>query len=358
MPDPQQQGGPPPESVVFDRFDGIKNTVAPERLSSSDLEFARDIDLDDTGQPRRRRGYTRKIAAEFHSLQNVGSRVVAVRSGQFGRIRDDYSFLPLYYVGSAPVCCTHVNEEIYFSSALGAGVVDINDNVLPWGKTDGQGQWLSPVLNPTPNLGQVAGKLLGDPPRATAIEAFHGRIYLAQGKILWRTEPFLYHIVDRTRGFYQFEHDITMVKSVDDGLFVGTTDALYFLAEERILMREFGSLKLDAVLECQVVPGSAVIAPVDLVHPGAINQPMGTGKAIIFLTNSGIMVGLNSGETYNLTVARCLLPHGVAAAALFRQDQGANSYVAAIDSAGGPSSNARIGDYIDAQIIRASQVGG
>jgi hypothetical protein len=45
-------------------------------------------------------------------------------------------------------------------------------------------------------------------------------------------------------------------------------------------------------------------------------------------------------------------PAGVSAAALFRQDQGANSYIAAVDSAGGPSANARIGDYVDAEIRR------
>lgn len=358
MPDPNQQAGPPPESVIIDHFDGVKNTVSSERLGPNDLEFGRNIDLDDVGQPRRRRGYHRVVSAEFHSLQNLGSKVFAVRAGSFGRIRDDYSFVSLYTVGAAPVCCTAVNEQVYFSSVAGSGVVDVNDVVSPWGHTGGQGEWLSPVINPTATLGPVAGRLLGDPPLATCIESFHGRIYLAQGKTLWRTDVFQYHVIDRTRGFFQFEHDITLVMAVDDGLYVGTTAGLYFLAEERILMREFGSLKLDKVVDGAVVPGSGVVVPVDLVRPGTMNQPVGTGTAIVFLTDAGVFAGFNTGETFNLTIGRVDLPQMVSAAALFRQDQGANSYVAVGDSAGGPSANARIGDYVDAQIIRASQIGG
>lgn len=358
QPSPQDPNAPP-ESVVLGQFNGLKNTVAPERLDASDLEIARNIDLDDAGQARRRRGFRKIINAEFHSLQNVGTKVFAVRAGSFGRIRDDYSFNPLFNVGSSPVCCTAVNEEVYFSSAVGSGVIDpAADSISPWGQTGGQGEWLSPVINPTATLGPVAGKLLGDPPLATCLEAYHGRIYLAAGKTLWRTELYQYHYIDKTRGFYQFEHDITLVMGVDDGLYVGTTGGLYFLEEERILMRTFGSLKLTRVIDGYVVPGSGVGLPVDLVRPQTMGQPVGTGTAIVFLTDAGVMAGFNSGETFNLTIGRVILPEMVSAAALFRQDQGANSYVAAVDSAGGPAANARIGDYVDAQIIRASQVGG
>lgn len=357
--DPSQQNGngEPPESIIVDRFNGLKNTVAPERLEANDLQVARNINLDDTGQASRRRGYTLLSSGEWHSLQNVGFQAYGVRSGMFGRLRDDFSFIPLQQVGAAPVCCTAVKEEVYFSSRVASGVV-INDAVTPWGKTGGQGEWLSPVISPTAYLGAVAGKLLGDPPVASLIEAFHGRIYLAEGNLLWRTELYQYHAVDRTKGFYQFEHEITLLASVDDGLYVGTKGGLYFLGEERILMREFGALKLDRIIDGFVVPGSCVGLPLDLVHPQSMSQPMSTGTAICFITDAGIMAGFNTGETINLTLGRVILPDSVSAAALFRQDQGANSYVAAIDSAGGPSANARIGDFVDAVIIRASERGG
>lgn len=353
---PPQDPNAPPPTIVLGQFNGLKNTVAPERLGPQDLAIARNIDIDDTGQVRRRRGQTQLDNAEWHSIKGpIAGKVYGVRNGVLGIIRRDFSFYSLgITIGASRCCYTDVNEEIYFSSDNMSGIIGTDETVRPWGGTDGQGFWDSPVYSPTDTLGPVAGTLLGDPPKATEIEAFHGHIYLACGKVLWKTKLFAYNYVDQNAGFYQFEHEITLLMAVDDGLYVGTTQGLYFLLEERILMRTFKSLKLDRVIDCEVVRGSGVVVPVNLLHPNALQQPMATGTAVCFLTNDGIMAGFNSGETYNLTQGRVALPQGVSAAGLFRQDQGANHFIATVDSAGAPSANARIGDFIDAEIIRAA----
>lgn len=342
----------PPESIVLGTFKGLKNTVTRERLDKDELEVAINIDLDDVGQVHRRRGYVRKQTGRWHSIRTFALKVLGVKDGTLGIIVDE-SFVSLgVFVGSERMAYTEVNGDIYFCNNASSGVVKTDNSIDPWGKTSGQGLWLSPVINDTPTLGQVSGALLGDPMRATDIEAYKGRIYIADGKTLWRTELYLYHLINRTRGFYQFEHEITFVMGVDDGLYVGTTGGLYFLEEERILMRTFGSLKLDFIIEGYVVPGSGVHVPVDLVHPGAMERPVGTGRAIVFLMAAGVMAGFNTGETYNLTLGTVILPGAMSAAALFRQDSGANHYVAATDSAGGPAANCRIGDYCEAEIVR------
>lgn len=351
---PPQQPGPPPDSITLSAFDGLKNTVASERLGQRDLDRAINIDLDDSGQPRRRRGFALMSAGDWHSIVGpLAGKCYGVFNSMLGIIRPDASFFSLdVVIGDVPVCYDVVDQQVYFSSANMSGVITINETVQPWGETDGQGFWDSPVNAPTPTLGEVGGKLLGDPPRATDIAAFHGRIYLASGKTLWRTELYRYHYVDRTKNFYQFEYDITLVIAVDDGLYVGTTGGLYFLQEERVIMREFGSLQLQRVIDSPVLRGSGVVVPVELVHPNAASQPTATGTAIVFYTSDGIMAGFNAGETYNLTWERVVLPSGLSAAGLFRQDMGDNQYVAVVDSGGTPAINARIGDYLDAQIIR------
>lgn len=350
--DPNQ----PPETIILGAFDGVRNNVARERLGPKDLEIAKNIDLDDSGQPRRRRGFVQVATGEWHSICTIGSKVYGVNDGQLGIIRPDNSFFQLgVSIGRPPVAYTKVNEDVYFTSPDAQGVIDYEtETVSPWGATNGQGFWDSPVYSPTATLGEVAGRLLGDPPKATMIEAFHGHIYLAEGKVLWKTELFRFHYVDRLAGFYQFEHAITMVRAVDDGMYVGTVEGLYFLQEERLLMREFKALKMVKVLDTGVLPGSDVVVPVNLIHPNAQNQAVPTGTSVCFLTNDGICVGLSGGECYNLTQGRVDLPHGVSAAGLFRQDQGVNSYIAAVDSAGAPTANARIGDYVEAELIRAA----
>lgn len=336
----------PPESIVLGAFTGMKNTIGAERLGPGDLERAINVDLDDAGQLRRRRGYAQIDSSAWHSIRSIAGKVLGVKDGQLGRVREDYNFTSIVEVGTSPVAYTEVNGEVYFCNNSASGLIRENDSLSAWGQTAGQGLWLSPVMTPTDTLGAVAGKLLGDPIRATALEAFKGRIYLAAEKMLWATELYAYHFVDRTRGFMQFEHDITLVMAVDNGLYVGTTGGLYFI------QGVFGQFKLSQINGDFVLPGSGQVVPGDLVHPQARNQPMPTGTAVVFMTSGGILAGFDNGTCYNLTSGTVIFPQGVSAASLFRQDQGANAYLAAVDSGGSPSTNARIGDYVDAEIVR------
>lgn len=342
--------GPPPdpiESVTLGRFSGIKNTVSSERLGPEDLERALNIDLDDSGQVRRRRGFALKDSSRWHSVRGpLAGKTYGVKDGVLGIIRPDYSFFSLGVpVGDVAVCYAEIANDVYFSGPL-SGVIHTDETVGDWGATDGQGTWLSPVLTPTDTLGEISGQLLGDPPRATSIEPYKGRIYLAQGKTQWATELYRYHYVDRTRGFTQYEHDITLQMAVADGMYIGTTGGLYFI------QGVFGSFKLTQLVDDPVLPGSGVWVPTDLVHPQARNQAVPTGIAAVMMTTAGILAGFDGGTCYNLTQGRVVFPIGISAAALFRQDQGANSYVAAVDSAGGLTANTRIGDFIDVEHIR------
>jgi hypothetical protein len=338
---------PPPESVILGAFKGLKNTVARERLGPDELERAINIDLDDVGQARRRRGYVRKQPGRWHSVRSFTLKVLGVKDGQLVLINPDYSYVDLgVTVGPEKLAYTEVNGDIYFCNNAASGVVKVDDSVGPWGQTNGQGLWLSPVIDETPTLGPVAGELLGDPIHATDLEAYKGRIYLADRKTLWATELYRYHLINRTRGFMQFEADITLVMAVDDGMYVGTQAGLYFI------QGTYGAFKLSIINADAVIPGSGQVVPTELVHPQARNGPVPAGSSAVFMTSGGIIAGFDGGSCYNLTIDAMVFPGGISAAALFRQDSGANHYVAAIDSAGGPSANARIGDYCEAEIVR------
>lgn len=347
---PQQPPDPNvPESITLGVFSGIRNTVSRERLSPNELELGVNIDIDDAGQVRRRRGFTLKDSSSWHSVRDVAGKVYGAKDGTLGIIRSDYSFASLgVTVGPVPVCYALVDEEVYFSSADASGVIAHNETVREWGHTDGQGLWFSPVYTPTDTLGAVGGTLLGDPPKATSIESYKGRIYLASKKMLWATELYRFNYVDRTRNFYQFENDITLVRAVDDGLYVGTTGGLNFL------QGVFGTFKLTPITTEPVLAGSDVMVPTELVHPQASSGPVPTNMSLVCMSDGGILVGLDGGTCFNLTRGKVEFPKGVGAAGLFRQDQGANYYVAAVDSAGGPAANARIGDYVEAELIRAA----
>lgn len=336
----------PPESVIYNQFAGLRNTVTAERLASSELEKAVNIDLDDVGQAHRRRGRAKVADGAFHSIWKTATYTLGVRDGMLGIINPNYSFIELTSVGLDHIAYVQVGDDVYFSSRSTSGVVRSNWQVDPWGTNTPENTWLSPVVNPTPTLGEIGGKLLGPPPLATALEYLNGRIYLASERDLWATELYLYNYVDKTRTFIRFEDDITVVGAVTDGLYVGTKSAVWFLSGP------FGQMQRIPVIGYGALPGSVVKVPAELVHPQGIQQDVPSKNAVLFLTQSGLVAGFDNGTCYNLTQDKVLFPDAGNAAALFRRQDGVNSYVAVADSGGTPSSNARIGDYVDAEIRR------
>lgn len=346
---------PPSDSVTFGQFEGLRNTVSRERLKPTELEVAKNIDIDDAGQIRRRRGFTKVSAGAWHSLYSDASGLMlGVKDNVLGIIPADFTFDPLLpNVGSEHLDYVRVGDIVYFSSMVTSGKFDAGTHQIhAWGQTGGDGVWLSPVVNPTPTLGPVRGKSLGKVPMASCLTYWNGRIYMGSGKVLWATELFLYDYVDKTRTFFQFEHEITMVDSVTDGLYVGTEGAVYFLSYEHI-HATITDLKRITLLNTGVVPRSNVQVPAELIKPQLSQDPQSPIKnAVMFLTTSGIVAGFDGGSTYNLTQADVLLPTAQRAAAMFRRQDGINQFVAVTDSGGDPTDNARIGDYVDVEIRR------
>lgn len=342
----------PPESIIVGRFNGLRNTVAEERLGVGDLGAAENVDIDDAGQIRRRRGRALLEGSRHHSLRGpLAGKTLVVRDGVLGFLNDSFQFAGLVSVGNDPLSYAAVGADIYFSSRVASGKI-IGGQALPWGEIGGAGDWISPVMTPTDTLGAISGRVLSAPPMAEILAVYRGRMYLAAGPLLWYTELYLYDRVDKDRNYYFLEHDITMVEPVSDGLYVGTTKQLLFL--KGIAAK---GLEQQIIVNSPVMRGSSVTVPYSKAHPQARQGPVPEGEGPMFITGAGICLGLDGGQVYNLTQDRVVFPEAERAAALYREDQGANSYVAVADSAGGLRAGVRFGDYVDAEIVRASQRG-
>lgn len=329
------------DSITLGQFDGLRNTVGESRLGPTDLAKAENIDLDDAKQARRRRGYTKVASGNFHSLKTIEGRTLAVRDEALVEVLPDYSLKNLF-AGAGPrrLSYTSVAGTIFFSSPVVSGKIMPDDTVTGWGNP--LTEWHSPVVNPTPTLPDLNGKLLGPPPLASHIALYNGRIYLAEGNVLWATELYLFDYVDQTRGFMQFESDITGVAAVADGLYVGTATAVWFL------QGAFGAMQRTRMSPEGMIEGTLTEVPMEAL---SLENP-GIGHANMFMSPSGICVGLMSGVCYSLTRSKYALPAATSGAATYRYADGTNQFVGAIDSAGSPTSAARFGDYVDAEIRR------
>ena len=343
-----------PESMVFAGFSGLKNTLDRERLGPRDLAVAVNIDLDDAGQPHRRRGRRKVASGKFHSLfQASNGDVYGVKDGNLGIVEPDYFFLDLgRSVGDSPLAYEQVRNELFFSSPNSQGIINTaTGDISDWGPAENI--WLSPVVNTSDTLPAVRGKILGAPPFATALAYYNGRIYMASGNMLWATEFQNYRMVDKNRGFIQFEDDITMVAAVSNGLYIGTTAMVYFLEGG-----SFETLKKQSVMSSGVIPGSACYMPAELANPPQVgpNADEPLAVSVAFMTTNGFNVGQESGKCLNLTEASVFFPQAVRASAMFRRLDGMNHYVVCLKSSGAPVNSARSGEYVDPSIIRGKDM--
>ena len=343
-------------SIVLNKFSGLVNTVSRERLDANELASAINVDVDDRDQLHRRRGYTKRLAGNCHSLFASNDRTVyGVVDGNLCIIRPNYSTVVLKSglnsdpsAGLDPLCYQEVGSTIYYSSVTDSGKIT-DYTVYPWGAQIDGGTWVSPVVIPTPTLAPIAGRLLSKPPMATAMTYFNGRLYMACGRQLWATELYLYDYVDKTKNFFQFEADITMVGAVTDGIYVGTDEGLWFLQGPAF------PLKRTRIMDSAVIRGSMVDIPAELANPPQVPADADTPVkiSICFMTENGYCVAQDSGNATNFSEDKFIFPNMVRAAAFYRRQDGMNQYVVVCDSEGAPAHNSRIGEYLDPALVRA-----
>lgn len=381
MPNPPKPAKPAKarsDSVELRKFVGLKNVVDRERLGPDELEIAINVDLDDVGQLHRRAGRRLVAAGAWSSLiQSVNGRLYGVLNGSLVRIYPNFNTAVLQSGFNSPLASTQVDDKIYFSSRSNSGVIDTTqDTVSPWkGPALGPatiadpldprafipalpegGWWHSPVVNPSPTLPPIKGKILGPPPNAEFLAYFHGRIFLGQGKAVWHTELFNYSYVNRTKNFFQFEAEITMIGSVTDGIYVGTKEGLWFLSlATRIEGHPAGAFKRVRVMDSAVLPGSMVYIPGELANPEQVglNQDTPLKVSVLFMTTAGYCIGQDGGQAVNFSEDRFIFPDASSASAMYRFQKGMHQYVAVLNSGGSPSTNARIGDHVDATLRKA-----
>lgn len=143
---------------------------------------------------------------------------------------------------------------------------------------------------------QFVGGVVDVPPVGTILAAWHGRMLIADGSVLWATRPLQPDLCDRSRDFVQFEHPITLLYGTGSGLFVGTTQALHFLAGGDIGTE----LQFRTVIRGPATKGSAV--EIDTAYLPANLRTGGRGALAIV---DGVLTLLaGDGQAIPLTAAR------------------------------------------------------
>lgn len=156
-------------------------------------------------------------------------------------------------------------------------------------------------------------------PAGTVTAFWRGRVLTAVGPVLYASRTNAWETFDFRRDFKQFSGDITMVQPVDNGLFVGTTDELAFLAGT-----EFDKLTYVQKVDGPVVLGSGVAVRGELIQQG---EGAALGGAMVCIAKNTVVAGFADGGIIRMTEGRYTT--GVTeVAAMFRMTNGIPQYIA------------------------------
>lgn len=169
------------------------------------------------------------------------------------------------------------------------------------------------------------------PPPGTGLELHNARIYIAQGKVLWPTDPFRYGLYMPHKSHFPFADEIRMHAAVSDGIYVATAAKTYFLS----------GMDTDALRIREVLPYGA--------PAGAATKLPGTDR-IAWFSHRGWVLGGSSGAVKNLMEAQNAVAAFARAATLYREEGGLKQLIAIAQQGVAPAGQAK--DYTDYEIAR------
>lgn len=285
---------------------GLNDKVDPVRVrydpntGVTDLTEAVNVSHDYTGAISRRLGYTATdITSECHSLFCEGGECLFVTGDALSVLSSDFRYTPIRNVTvRAPMSYAQVGDRIYYVNGHEKGFVR-NSASYDWVKAD------------DPRYPDTTRKYI-DPPVGTIVRLFNARIYIAQGNVVWYSEPFGYNLFDPTRNYIVLSGRVTMIRPVKQGLFISTESRTYFY--RGLTPDEFS---IETVALYPAIEGTD--AEVD--GSSIKNGELGIGVFGIWTSTQGVCIGSSSGDLVNLTHPRLEYPSALRGAGFCTEDK-------------------------------------
>ena len=268
------------------------------------LVEAVNVDIDNTYALSSRNGSAMAISGvDTHSgwgYQGIG---FFVDGTNLYLINSDYSITQLLsgLTRGARMSYFPVNDRIYMT----------NGSYIGYYKELAMHSLVNPVMNYKQPL-----------PAGQRIAYLKGVLYVAKGKVLYVSDALCDHYDVRT-GFRVFASDITMLRPVDDGIYVAD-DITWFLVEKRAFSDEPTELRKDPVLEADAIPFTDVNMEGEYFGEGE------EGMVAIWSSSVGICAGNNKGQVKILTKDKYIMPFAGSGAAVIRNVNGQVHYLATL----------------------------
>ena len=249
-----------------------------------------DIDIDATGNISLRKGQTLlKSGTTYHSLKSFGDLCFIVDGSNLKRLYEDFTTLSTLYSGiSGRTWYCRIGDTVYFTDATILGRVrNGNYEALPavsYGLTK-------------PEVMQHMNTTRMNPPAGQLIDFYNNRLMVASGNILYISDALAPHRVHKSKGFIQFNGFITLLKSVQDGVFIADSLGVYFLKGGDI---KESTKVFKSNLSEPISVSRPVLYAVEDVDYKNFGLELQDGKYFVFGSNDGVYLAGDGGFLRNL----------------------------------------------------------
>jgi hypothetical protein len=298
-------------------FTGIDNVTDPLRFlpipvklnndykSAYSLVEAVNVDIDNTYALSSRDGSTLKLSgSDVHSGWARDLSAFFVEGTSLYLLNQDYSITELLAgltLGARMSYC-QVNDRVYMTNGSYIGYysnLSMNSLAAP---------------TATYKVPLPAGRF---------IAYLKGVLFVAKGKVLYISDALCDHYDVRT-GYRVFENDITMLRPVDDGIYVAD-GRTWFLVEKRAFADDPAEFKKEPVLDNDAIPYTDInINGKDLAEGVDGNFAMWCSQDGICIGDNKGMVTIKNNDTYHLT-------HRAIGAAAVRNSNGITHYLTVLE---------------------------
>jgi hypothetical protein len=280
---------------IFKGTTGINNKVDPSRIEDTDLANAYNVDIDDSGRVSKGSGFViTSITANGSSLYSNGERGLYIVDDEMYLLYPNLTsrLIATGITTNLRMHCVTVNRIIYWVNGQQVGKVE-NDVAENWTGED--------------YVGPTTYRRFSDPPVGHLIAYHAGRIWIASDNVLWFSEPFAFSWFDMAKNMFQFSSRLRMLVAVEDGLYISTTNCVYFL--KGTVPSEMAQNKVH---DYPSIEGTDLNAPGGQVLTGEY-----TGQVAMWTSTRSVCLGLPGGRVSEVTEKKLTYPDGTFGSAAF-----------------------------------------
>ncbi|MHC1788993.1 hypothetical protein [Solidesulfovibrio sp.] len=279
-------------SLVFQSWRGLNTVSSPEalrhdpRTGAFELAVAVNVDVLDSGRRAKTRpGFGLALPGDWRDGYTApDGRAYAVKDNVLVEVLGDLSTRPLAALAtSGRVAWAALDDLVFWTSGVESGMIRAGE-ALAWGGK------VYPEAS-------EAGRYVAPPP-GTVLAGFAGRVWIGAGPLLHYTDGDDGQFYQDAANYLEMPGEITVLAPVDDGLYVGTTAGVWFLAgTDPTTGLQMVPVSSDAATPCTSLP----------IRSDEITQKYNAAGAAIWTSRHGIVFGLTGGIVLQPTKDRVAL---------------------------------------------------